>query len=82
MALAAALVAVLALLTVNRLNLWRDPLALYENDLQVEPDNPVLHTIAGMAARERGLAETAHRHFRRAHELYPRDFFAPAEPPK
>jgi hypothetical protein len=78
--LAIAAVSLLTWCTIDRLRLWRDPLALYEHDLQIEPDNPVLHTMAGMAARERGLHDDARRHFHRAHELDPRDFFESADP--
>jgi hypothetical protein len=67
-------VAALSIHTVHRLNLWKDPLALYLHDLTLNPDNAYLHQLAGLAARDRGRNDLAHHHLRRATELEPRDF--------
>jgi hypothetical protein len=77
--LACAVTVALAILTANRLALWHDPLALYEHDLKINPDNAYLHFLAGIESRDKGLAENARSHFHRAHELEPRDFNVPPE---
>jgi protein O-mannosyl-transferase len=51
--------------------LWRDPVALYTRSLEVEPRNPIVHSLLGMELGGRNAVEEAVPHYRAALEVWP-----------
>lgn len=70
-AMAAAILAVLTLLTVFQVRHWRDNVALFEHALAVTPSNDVAHANLGIALHRQGREDEAEQHFRDAVKLRP-----------
>jgi Flp pilus assembly protein TadD len=70
-ALAAAALAVLAVVSHAQAALWRDSMTLYEHDLRVNGENPLVLNLIGVTLADRGQSGDAIPRFERAIRMSP-----------
>lgn len=69
--LASVLVLGAAALSRERVTVWQDPVALWEDAVRVRPENGFAHFMLGNARRDAGRLDAARDAFERAHSLDP-----------